>query len=254
MSTVVSVLTTKDGQGSTTLALALAWTAADRRRVMALDADMSGTGTLADLIALDFGGRGIGGLFGTMAISGFLLEQQAVPVRSRPRLRVVPGLQGFCGPEVGDLLPRLQPALHALPEELVFLDLGAALAHPRQESPRRTAEVIAEVSQRVLVVLHDSPARLVKSVQVLKAAQLPQAELILFESRRGALRDQVARTVAEHLPGHRIGAVLPWDERRAAQAEDSATPQTVSGLLKSLRLDQPLEAVPATNGGGGRRP
>ena len=51
MSTVVSVLTTKDGQGSTTLALALAWAAAEGRRVMAIDADMSGTGNLADLIA-----------------------------------------------------------------------------------------------------------------------------------------------------------------------------------------------------------
>jgi MinD-like ATPase involved in chromosome partitioning or flagellar assembly len=240
MSTVVSVLTTKDGQGSTTLALALAWTAAEKRRVMALDADMSGTGTLADLVALDFGSRGIGGLFGTMAVSGFLLEQQAVPVRSRPRLRVVPGLQGFCGPEVGDLLPRLQPALQALPEELVFLDLGAALAHPRQESPRRTAEAVTDVSQRVLVVLHDSPARLVKSIQVLKAAQLPQAELIVYETRSGALREQIPRAIERHLPGHRVSAVLPWDERRAMRAEDSARPPSAPGLLRSLALLQPV--------------
>jgi MinD-like ATPase involved in chromosome partitioning or flagellar assembly len=243
VSTVVSVLTTKDGQGSTSLALSLAWTAAEKRRVMAIDADMSGTGTLADLIALDFGSRGIGSLFGTLAISGFRLEEQAVSVRSRPRLRVVPGLQGFCGPDVGDLLPRLAPALQVLPEELVILDLGAALAHPRQESPRRTAQAIAEVSQRILVVLHDSPARLVKSIQILKAAQLPQAELVLYESRRGALREQVVRTVGEHLPGHRLSAVLPWDERRAARAEDAATPDTASGLLKSLRLDQPKAAT-----------
>jgi MinD-like ATPase involved in chromosome partitioning or flagellar assembly len=252
MSTVVSVLTTKDGQGSTSLALSLAWTLADKRRVMALDADMSGTGTLADLIALDFGSRGIGNLFGTMEISGYLLEQQAVQVRSRPRLRVVPGLQGFCGPGVGELLPRLAPALEVLPEELVVLDLGAALAHPRQESPRRTAEVIAEVSNRVLVVLHDSPARLVKSIQILKAAQLPQAELIVYESRRGVLREQITRTIGEHLPGHRLSAVLPWDERRAARAEDAAVPESVPALLKSLRLAQP-EADPAAAGSPGRR-
>jgi MinD-like ATPase involved in chromosome partitioning or flagellar assembly len=249
VSTVVSVLTTKDGQGSTSLALSLAWTAADKRRVMAIDADMSGTGTLADLIALDFGGRGIGNLFGTMAISGHLLEQQAVPVRPRPRLRVVPGLQGFCGPGVGELLPRLAPALEVLPEELVVLDLGAALAHPRQESPRRTAEVIAESSNRVLVVLHDSPARLVKSIQILKAAQLPQAELIVYESRRGVLREQIARTIGEHLPGHRISAVLPWDERRAARAEDAAVPESVAGLLKSLRLAEPAAEAAGQRGG-----
>jgi hypothetical protein len=217
---------------------------------MAVDADMSGTGTLADLIALDFGSSGIGNLFGTMAISGFLLEQQAVPVRSRPRLRVVPGLQGFCGPGVGELLPRLAPALEVLPEEMVVLDLGAALAHPRQESPRRTAEVIAQVSNRVLVVLHDSPARLVKSIQILKAAQLPQAELIVYESRRGVLREQISRTIGEHLPGHRLSAVLPWDERRAARAEDAAVPESLPGLLKSLRLAEP-GADPAAPAGQG---
>jgi MinD-like ATPase involved in chromosome partitioning or flagellar assembly len=248
VSTVVSVLTTKDGQGSTSLGLSLAWTAAERRRVMAIDADMSGTGTMADLLALDFGSRGIGNLFGTMDISGFMLEQQAVSVRGRPRLRLVPGLQGFSGPGVVELLPRLAPALEVLPEELVLLDLGAALAHPRQESPRRTGQVIAEVSNRVLVVLHDSPARLVKSIQILKAAQLPQAELVVYESRRGALRDQILHTIDEHLPGHRVSALLPWDERRALKAEDSAVPSSVPGLLESLRLAEPARAAGEANG------
>jgi MinD-like ATPase involved in chromosome partitioning or flagellar assembly len=236
VSTVVSVLTTKDGQGSTTFALSLAWAAADQRRVLLLDTDMSGTGTLADAIALDFGAHGIGNLFGTLAITAQMVEQQAVTVRARPRLRVVAGLQGFSGPGVADVLPRLGPALRAVPEELVVLDLGAALAHPGQESPRRTAEAIAEASQRVFVVMHDSPARLVKSIQVLKAAQLPQAELVVFETRRGALREQLRRALAEHLPGFRVGAVLPWDERRAIRAEDAAVPVVVPGILDALRL------------------
>jgi MinD-like ATPase involved in chromosome partitioning or flagellar assembly len=238
MSTVVSVLTTKDGQGSTSFALALAWAAADSQRVLLVDADMSGTGTLADAIALDFGGRGIGNLFGTLAITASMLEQQAVAVPSRPRLRVVAGLQGFSGPGVADLLPHLLPALRAVPDELVVLDLGAPLAHPGQESPRRTAEAVAGASQRVFVVMHDSPARLVKSIQVLKAAQLPQAELVVYETRRGALREQLRRALAEHLPGFRVGTVLPWDERRAIRAEDSATPVAVPGLLEALRISR----------------
>jgi len=236
MSTVVSVLTTKDGQGSTSFALSLAWAAAEHRRVLLVDTDMSGTGTLADAIALDFGGRGIGNLFGTMAITASMLEQQAVAVRARPRLRVVAGLQGFSGPGVAELLPRLLPALRAVPDELVVLDLGAALAHPGQESPRRTAETVADASQRVFVVMHDSPARLVKSIQVLQAARLPQAELIVYETRRGALREQLRHALAEHLPGFRVGTVLPWDERRAIRAEDAGTPVIVPGLLESLRL------------------
>jgi MinD-like ATPase involved in chromosome partitioning or flagellar assembly len=236
MSAVVSVLTTKDGQGSTSFALSLAWAAADDRRVLLVDADMSGTGTLADAIALDFGGRGIGNLFGTLAITAAMLEQQAVTVRARPRLRVVAGLQGFSGPGVAELLPRLVPALRSVPDELAVLDLGAALAHPGQESPRRTAEAISQASQRVFIVVHDSPTRLVKSIQVLKAAQLPQAELVVYETRRGALREQLRRALAEHLPGVRVGVVLPWDERRAIRAEDAATPVAVPGILQALKV------------------
>jgi MinD-like ATPase involved in chromosome partitioning or flagellar assembly len=236
MTTIVSILTTKDGQGSTSFALSLAWAAAEQRRVLLIDADMAGTGTLADVIALDFGGLGIGSLFGTLAITAGMVEQQAVAVPVRPRLRVVAGLPGFSGPGVADLLPRLAPALRSVPDELVVLDLGAALAYPGHESPRRTAEAIAQASQRVFIVMQDSPARLVKSIQVLTAAQLPQAELVVYETRRGALREQVRRALAEHLPGVRIGVVLPWDERRAMRAEDAATPLAVPGLLQALRL------------------
>jgi MinD-like ATPase involved in chromosome partitioning or flagellar assembly len=236
MSTVVSVLTTKDGQGSSTFALLLAWTAAEERRVTLIDADMSGTGNLADLIALDFGGRGIGNLFGTQAISPIALEQQAVAVRQQPRLRLVAGLPGFSGPAVTELLPRLRPALEALSDELVVLDLASALAHPRQESSRRAAEAVCEASNRVFVVLQDSPARLVTSLQVLKAAQPPQAELVLMETRRGALRDQIVRTLAEQLPGLPVSAVLPWDTRQAQRAEDAARPTPQPALLRALRV------------------
>lgn len=236
MSTVVSVLTTKDGQGSSTFALSLAWHAAERMRVTIVDADMSGTGNLADLIALDFGNRGVGNLFGTLAVSPYALEQQAVTVRRRPRLRVVAGLQGFCGPSITELLPRLAPALRSPADELIVLDLGSALMHPRQESPRRAAEAICAVSNRVFVVVQDSPAKLVKTIQALRSAQLPQAELIVFETRRGALRDQIQRTIAEHLPGLRISATLPWDPRQAARAEDAGEPLDQPGLLQALQI------------------
>lgn len=236
MTTVVSVLTTKDGQGSTAFALSLAWAAAEKRRVLMLDADMSGTGTVADAIGLDFDGHGIGNLFGTQPITAGMLEQQAVRVPARPRLRVIAGLQGFCGPGIAELLPRLAPAFESVTDELVVLDLGAALAHPAQEAPKRTAEAITTVSHRVFVVIHDSPARLVKSIQVLKGAHLPQAELVLCETRRGAMRDQVRKALAENLPGVRLTATHKWDERRAARAEDSAEPMRIVGILEALRL------------------
>ncbi|MDQ6772386.1 MAG: hypothetical protein M3024_05270 [Candidatus Dormibacteraeota bacterium] len=243
MSAVVSVLTTKDGQGSSTLALSLAWAAAERAHVMLVDADMSGTGNLADLIALDFGGRGLGNLFGTAAVSSHALEQQSVRVRRRPRLRLLPGLAGFSGPPVTEILPRLAPALNALTDELVVLDLGSPLAHPGLESPRRCGEAVCEASSRVFVVVQDSPARLVKTIQVLRAAQLPQAELIVMETRRGALRNQIQRTIAEHLPGLRVSATLPWDARAAARAEDDALALEQPGLLRGLQLEPAAEAT-----------
>jgi MinD-like ATPase involved in chromosome partitioning or flagellar assembly len=238
MSTVIAVLTTKDGQGSSTLALSLAWSAAQHARVMLVDCDMSGTGNIADLLALDIEGQGIGSLFGTQAVSAAMLEQQAVAVQSRPRLRVVPGLPGFCGPGVADLLPRLAPAFPALSDELVILDLGAPLAHPGQESPRRTGEVICSVAERVLVVAQDGPSRLTKTIQVLMMAQLPRAELIICETRGGQMRDHIARAISQHLPGVRLSGFVAWDEKRAIRAEDATVPLPGDDVLRNLQILQ----------------
>jgi MinD-like ATPase involved in chromosome partitioning or flagellar assembly len=241
MSFVVAFLTTKDGQGSTTLALATAWAAAQQHRVMFIDADMSGTGSAADALALDIGGRSIGNLFGTQSVSAAMLDQQALQVRGRSRLRVVPGLQGFCGPGVAELLPRLRPALISLADELVVLDLGSPLAHPRLDSARQTAETICALAGRVFIVLQDSPARLVRSIQVLKSAQMPQAEIILCETRRGVLREQVTKTLKEHLPGVVVVGTVPWDPKLAARSEDLAVPMQFSDLLRNLQVTAVLK-------------
>lgn len=238
MSTVIAVLTTKDGQGSSTLALALAWSAAQHARVMLIDADMSGTGNIADLIALDIESQGIGGLFGTKAITAEMLETQAIPVPARPQLRVVPGLQGFCGPSVAELLPSLGHAFPSLSDELVILDLGSALAHPGQESPRRTGEIICSVANRVLIVAQDGPSRLTKTIQILMLAQLPRAELIICETRRGQMRDQITRTVSHHLPNVRLSGFVAWDEKRAMKAEDAAVPMPGDEVLRNLQILQ----------------
>ncbi|MGH7868203.1 MAG: hypothetical protein ACREP9_11425 [Candidatus Dormibacteraceae bacterium] len=242
MSIVIGVLTTKDGQGSSSLALSLAWAAAQNFRVMLIDADMSGTGSLADLLAMDVEGQGIGNLFGTQLITAPMLEQQAIKVQSRPHLRIVPGLQGFCGPGIADLLPRLSSAFSSLVDELIILDLGAPLAHPGQESPRRTGEVICSVINRVLIIAQDSPSRLTKTIQVLLTAKLPRAELIVFETRRGQMRDQVTRTISHHLPQVRLSGFLTWDEKRAIRAEDSAIPMPGEDLLRNLRIPQMIKS------------
>jgi len=59
---------------------------------------------------------------------------------------------------------------------------------------------------------------------------------VVCETRRGALREEVRKTLAEHLPGLRLTATHRWDERRAAQAEDAAQPIRIEGLLETLHL------------------
>src|SRR5262249_61422922 len=112
----------------------------------------------------------------------------------------------------------------------------APRARPGRKPPRAPAEVLPSVSTRVLFVTQYSPPRLVKSIQILKAAQLPQAELVVCETRRGALREEVQKTLAEHLPGIRLTATQRWDERRAAQAEDAGQPLRIERLVETLRL------------------
>ena len=57
-----------------------------------------------------------------------------------------------------------------------------------------------------------------------------------METRRGVLREQITQTLAEHLPGLPISAVLLWDSRLAQRAEDTAKPVAQPALLRALNL------------------
>lgn len=251
MSYVISFVGTKDGQGVTSTALAVADEIARTHSVLFVDADMSGTATAVDHLHLDPGGRGMNNLVGEGPITTELLRSQTVPTR-RPRMQLVPGLMAIYGNRVSHLIQRLHrgKALLGLPHDFVVFDMGTAWSHALLEQPRPEAQAVAAISARVFVVFQDSPARLARSIQVLQAAQPPKAEIVLLESRKGQLSRQVQNAVAARLPSVGLAAVVSWDPRRALQAEDAGEPIPGVGteVVKGAQiLDRARAALLATS-------
>ncbi|GAC1328998.1 MAG: hypothetical protein NVSMB17_04950 [Candidatus Dormibacteria bacterium] len=234
MSYPIAVLTSRPGQGSTTFALSLAWDLARGRSVTLVDADMMG-GTVADALELDTRGRGIANLLTSATVTGAAIEAQAVSHPERPTLHVVPGLRGFSGPSVGRLIPRLSEALRSVTTDYTVVDLGCPLAYPDLESPRVTAESISHAVRRTLVVLRDDPTFLPGSIQLLKFARIPQADLVVMK-RRGSRMGRIAGDVlGVQLPGYPVWQ-FDWDERRGQQATYEGRILEQPGLGDALRI------------------
>lgn len=235
MSLRVAVSTTRAGQSSTHWATSLAWTLAERRRVMLVDADMEG-GTIADLLLLDTGERSLGNCFGDRPARPSDLDEQAVVVPSRPNLRVVPGLRTSYGLPIAESLRRLGPALDGLPDDAVVVDLGHPLAHPGLRSPRAAAEAVCGTFPRSFVVIRDEPALIARSINVLRAARPAHGEILLCQQRSRALRRSLAGSLQRELPELPVREGWRWDERAAARMGEAGTPMTLAGVEGALAL------------------
>jgi MinD-like ATPase involved in chromosome partitioning or flagellar assembly len=233
----------KDGQGVTTTALAVADELAQRHTVVFLDADMSGTGTAADILQVDPGGRGMNNLIGARAITARDLLNQTVPTHNR-NLGLVPGLDTVCGSAVSRLVGQLQEgqALSVPGVEFAVVDFGA-LAHPELRSLRQAGTAIASIAHRVFTVVRDDPPLIARAVLVLRAAVPPKTELLLAESRRGQLRKHVQEALRLKLPDLAVAATIPWDPGRAQHALDSGRPLSLPGLVRQLQLAEQAEPV-----------
>ena len=234
MSYPIAVMTTRPGQGSTTFALSLAWDLAATRSVTLVDADMMG-GTIADALELDTGGQSIAHLLTASRVDPQAIDTQAIPHPQRPSLRVVPGLRGFSGPSAGRLMPRLAGAIATMATELVVVDLGCPLAFPDLESPRVTAETVAHAVRRTLVVLRDDPTLLPGSIQLLKFARIPQADLVVLKRRGSQLGRITAGVLGDQLPGYPIWQ-FDWDERKGQLATYEGRVLEQPGIADSLRI------------------
>ncbi len=235
MSTLIAVYTTRAGQTSTHWAVCLAWTLAERSRVLLVDCDMEG-GTIADVLFLRTGDRGIANCFGDRPATAAQLAAQAVAHPSRDRLQVVPGLARSYGYEVSECLRQLAPALAGTSEDVVVADLGHPLSHPGLRSPRAAAEAICSVFGRAFIVIRDDPALLSRSIAVLQAARVPHGEVIVCHQHGGAYRAAILESLQQNLPELAIRDVWQWDEARAARIAESGIPVTLPGVAADLNL------------------
>jgi hypothetical protein len=233
----------KDGQGVTTTALSVADELARRHTVLFVDAGMSGTGTAADALQVDPGGRGMNNLIGARAVTARDLLNQTVATHAR-NLGLVPGLNAVCGSGVSKLVGQLQEgqALNVPGVEFAIVDFGA-LAHPELRSLRQSAASIASVAHRVFTVVRDDPTMIARAVLVLKAALPPKTELLLTESRRGQLRRHVQEVLRLRLPEMAVAATIPWEPGKAQQALDTGRPLALSGIVRQLQLAEQAEPV-----------
>lgn len=247
MTYVLSWVGIKDGQGVTTSALAVAHELARRYHVLVVDADQSGTGTLADLLDADAGRRGMSRFAGALpAITASMLREESVPVPRHGNLFCLPGLDGVCGKPVHVLAAELERghALTQVPFHFVVIDWGSAWSHTGLDSPARAAEAICRLSDRVFVQVLDSPALLTRAIRVLQQARPPRAELVLVETRRTELRREVRRALTTHLPHLELAATVRWDHRAAVEAEDRCTTMTAQGQHLTAALQLPERAMP----------
>jgi MinD-like ATPase involved in chromosome partitioning or flagellar assembly len=235
MSTLIAVYTTRAGQTSTHWAACLAWTLAERQRVLLVDCDMEG-GTLADLMLLRTDERSIANCFGDRPATPLELDAQAVGHPKRDRLRIVPGLSRSYGYEVVECLAKLGAALGGTSDDVVIADLGHPLSHPGLRSPRSAAEVICSVFSRAFVVIRDDPALLSRSIGVLQAARPPHGELIICNQRSRAYRRVVVESLARNVPELAIRDVWQWDEARATRMGETGIPAALVGVTDDLHL------------------
>lgn len=247
MSYVLSWVGIKDGQGVTTSALALAYQLARDQPVLVIDADQSGTGTLADLLDVDPGARGMARFAGNLpAVTAAMLRDEATPVPGRRALYCIAGLNGLCGKPAYSLVTELEQgrALSQVPFTYVVIDWGSAWSHAGLDSPPRAAEAVCRLSDRVFVQLLDSPALLTRGIRVLQQAQPPRAELVLLERRGRELRQEVRGALAAQLPQLELAATVRWDPKAAQVAEDRCTTLEGQGSHLVRALDIVARARP----------
>ena len=243
MSYVIGFYGVKDGQGVTTTAVGMACELAHRHTVLFLDADMSGTGTAVDLLQLDPEGRGMNNLIGARSITAGDLLAQAVGTPF-PKMGLVPGLIAVCGSALPRLVEQLQggSAFQIQGVEFVVVDFGA-VAHPEQRSLRQAVTAIASLSHRLFAVIRDDPALLARNLQVLKAALPPKTELLLLESRRGAIRRPAQEAVRLRLPDLPLVGSIAWDPAGAMHAADSGKPPPMGELVRRLQITERAQPV-----------
>jgi len=231
----IAVLSIKAQQGTSTWAAALAWAAADKQRVVAIDADGSG----GDLVRR-FGvtaTRSLRDAYGADAIPLSSLRAQAVDVPGRTNLQVIPGL-GRPSPVRPEVMVRmLDPGLRGLEADLAVVDLGAPLRYPALTASvmEAAARQIAQSFQQVFVVVRAEDGALDATVRTLRSLAMPRTRIVVGRSRYGAEMG-VVREILGHLPDHPIAHEWEWNQKQVEVARALERPLVIRGLPERLGL------------------
>ena len=200
---------------------------------MLVDADGAG-GTVASLLGIE-DSRSLATAYSPHGIGVEDLERQAITLRSRPRLRVVPGFRdpGRPGSHTAEVL---FPALERLPEELVVVDVGTPFAYPDLVDREGITRALAAAFHAVLIVLRTESDLLDSAVHTLRALAIPRARLVLVRPahRRGVAE---ARTLlGEVLPTYPVAAEWEWNPERCVAARARAEPMARPLMAEELGL------------------
>lgn len=229
----VGVVGVRAGSGATGYAAALAWSSAQERSTMLVDADGAG-GTVAALLGID-DSRSLANVYSPHGIGVADLERQAVTLPARPRLRVVPGFRdpGRSGSHTAELLV---PALERLPEELVVVDCGTPLAYPDLVDRDAAARALGTAFHAVIVVLRVESDLLDNAVCTLRSLAIARARLVLVRpAHRRGMPDAIDMLGAA-LRTYPIAAEWEWNPDRCVAARARNEPLQREGMAEDLGL------------------
>lgn len=213
--TVVSGVSTRAGQGLSTFILHAAWEMAAASSVLLIDLDETG-GTLAESLHIPRAvadRQSVEGFYTGDLVTPERIQANAVLVRGRPRLRLVPGRSAVSnGPGLDSILPRMAQALRTVDADYVFLDLGPCLAYPGLTNPDAVVQAIRRVSSRVVCVLTSDPLPFQHAIQVMRRlgnSLLP--DVVMWRWGRRWEADLLATWRDEHR-GLPVRSLMDWSD------------------------------------------
>ena len=237
----VAVITTGAGQGSTTFAAGLGWSAAEgARTVCLLDADPA-VGTMRTLFDLD-GRASLENALGSTGISTAALEGQALRIGARPGLRVVPGFRRW-ELRSSQVIARLGPALALLPDDVVIADIGCPFEPGDGGGPPAVVQLAAHFDA-ILVVIRAQADLLERAIRLLDGIPLTRTRLVIARPPQRREMPAVLTLLREQLPALAAPLEWDWDHNRVLRQGVTGVPMHRPRMLEETGLTGAGESVP----------
>lgn len=241
----IAVMTTSPGQGSTTYAVGLAWSAAADRTVRLVDADPA-VGTVRTLLDIQ-GPTSIENVVGSAAVPASALEAQSMVIANRPKLRVVPGFRRWEF-RSAQVIGRVAPALSHLPDDVVIADLGCPFDPPDGGTPSALSMLGAHFDA-TLVVIRAQADLLERALRLLDGVPLSRARLVIARPPHRREMGATLDLLREHLPALAVPLEWDWDPARVARQGVSGVPLHRAGMLEETGLVGEGRAIEAASRG-----